>query len=159
MNLEIAVLKEQKANLQTTLERTEDQAKESSKAAREKLITITADFEKQLAQQEAHHICLYQLEEQRRNQVEKDLVSAKNAVIILEERLRTVDGELEELKERLDERKGLSSSQLQEVASLKARVRELEGINIGLIQREKVIDARYKEGDLVCPFHFIYCFS
>jgi chromosome segregation ATPase len=149
MNLEIAVLKEQKLNLQAILERTEDQAKESSKTARDKLLATVADFENQLAQQVVHHTHLLQLEERRGNQMEKDLASAKNAAAVLEERLVAVGVQLDDMRGRLAERQGPSSSQVQEVDSLNARIRKLEALNKDLVQREKDIDARYKKGDLV----------
>lgn len=145
LQLEIAVLREQKTNLQRSL----DDVKVESRRLHEALTSSAVESEKRLSQQETISNHLVQSETLRATYLEHELEEVKKTETTLRQQLAIADGELEESRKRLLDGQQPSSAHMEVVNVLERQVQELETMNGELARREKTIGARYKAGALV----------
>ncbi|KAJ7693440.1 hypothetical protein B0H17DRAFT_1060184 [Mycena rosella] len=140
LNVEIAVLREQKAHFQTTL----DQVTEEAATQRAGFLGASVDYENKLHKQEETHAKLVQAEERRVVAAERDADDAKRLVDDLMQQVESGRTELEDAKKKARESMGMEG----EVVVLQARLEELEGENSRLQHRARILNKRYKDGDL-----------
>ena len=144
-NLEIAVLQEQKSALQHTL----NEVREESARKQTMYTSVSASFEKALAQRDEASKRLVQAEERRAVSAEREALEAVKVVNELREQVSGLGAELAEARKRAKENMEPSVEEVEKVNALRVRVAELEGVNATLGQRARGLKRRYKEGDLV----------
>lgn len=142
LQLDIAVLQEQKTMLLSQIEET----KEDSRRRQDAAATVIAQHKDHISQQEADHTRVMQTIRERADTAERNLGTATRAT----EELRA------ELDQKLSETADPSIAQKdQEICDLQAQLREQENVNHVTKERANTISARYKVGDLVrIMFHF-----
>lgn len=146
--MEIAVLQEQKATLEVSLQETREELIRQRNA----FVGASVEFEKKFAQQDIQNNRLIEAEQLRSSYTDREAKEAQQLVTQLREQISDLDGQLAEVTMRANAEPVPSSEQLQVVDDLKTRVRELEIMNDGLERRAKNIKLRYKEGTLVKSF-------
>lgn len=147
LNVEIAVLREQKAGLQATVTRVTEEAA----AQQAGFIGASVDYENKLSKQEETHARLVQAETQRTVAAGRDAADAKRLADDLVQQLESGRAELEDAKKKAREVASRESLGMEgEVVVLRARLEELEGENSTLQNRARNLNKRYKDGDLVC---------
>lgn len=145
LNVEIAVLQEQKGHLQATL----DQVTEDASTQRAAFLAASLDYENKLHKQEETHVKLAQADELRAVAAERDTADAKRLVDDLMQQVDSGRAELADMKHRLHEAASRKSTGMEgEVVVLRARLEELEGENSKLQYRARALNKRYKDGDL-----------
>ncbi|KAJ7141340.1 hypothetical protein C8R44DRAFT_244833 [Mycena epipterygia] len=144
-NVEIAVLREQKAGLQATI----NQVTEEATTQRAAFVGASVDYENKLSKQEETHAKLVQAEERRAIAAERDVADAKRLVDDLMQQIESVRAELEDVKKKSREVASRENIGMEgEVVVLRARLEELEGENSRLEHRARMLHKRYKDGDL-----------
>ncbi|KAJ6625740.1 hypothetical protein B0H10DRAFT_2211632 [Mycena sp. CBHHK59/15] len=145
LNVEIAILREQKASLQTVL----NQVTEEAATQRAAFLAANVDYEKKLAKQEETHAKLVHAEEQRAVSAEREATDARRLVDELTQRLESGRAELQDAKKKSRESAARESMGMEgEVIGLRARLEEMEGENERLQHRARMLHKRYKDGDL-----------
>ncbi|KAF7339234.1 hypothetical protein MVEN_02001200 [Mycena venus] len=145
LNVELAVLREQKASIQATLH----QVTEEVATQRAGLLGASADYENKLTKQEEMYTKLARAEERRAIAAERETAEAKQQVEDLLRRIQSGRAELEDLKRKAQEAASSESMGAEgEVDILRARLEDLQGENSRLQDRAKSLNQRYKDGDL-----------
>ncbi|KAJ7451799.1 hypothetical protein B0H11DRAFT_309581 [Mycena galericulata] len=145
LNVEIAVLREQKAGLQATLTRVTEEAATQQAG----FLGASVDYENKLSKQEEMHAKLVQAETQRTVVAEREAADAKRVADGLVLQVESGRAELEDVKKKAREAASRDSLGMEgEVVVLRARLEELEGDNSRLQHRARNLDKRYKDGDL-----------
>ncbi|KAF7305927.1 hypothetical protein HMN09_00746900 [Mycena chlorophos] len=145
LNVEIAVLREQKAALQTTL----NQVVEESATQRTGFLAASADYETKMGEQKDILARLVEAEERKTLAAEKEATEAKRLVAQLEAEMDGARSEIEESKRKLREAiSAKGSSTNGEMIVLQARLEELESENSTLQTRARTLQKRYQDGDL-----------
>ncbi|KAJ7680756.1 hypothetical protein DFH06DRAFT_1164106 [Mycena polygramma] len=145
LNLELAVLREQKANLQATL----NQVTEEAATQRAGFLGASVDYENKLSKQEETHSKLALAEERRAAAAERDAADAKRQVDELVRQVESGRAELEDVRLKAREAASRESVDIDgEVVVLRARLEEVEGENSKLQHRARILNQRYKDGDL-----------
>ncbi|KAJ7121263.1 hypothetical protein C8R43DRAFT_75767 [Mycena crocata] len=145
LNIEIAVLREQKAGLQTTL----NQVTEDATTQRNGYLGAAVDYENKLNKQEETHTKLVQAEERRAMSAEREAADAKRLVDDLIQQVESARAELEDAKKKSRDAASRESLGMEgEAVVLRARLEEVEGENSRLQHRAKILNKRYKDGDL-----------
>ncbi|KAJ7071970.1 hypothetical protein C8F01DRAFT_1243071 [Mycena amicta] len=145
LNVEIAILREQKANLQTSL----NQVMEESATQRTGFLAATIDYENKMNEQKEIHAKLVEAEERKTGVAEKEAAEANRLVTQLEQQWEVARTETEDAKRKLREAiSAKSSSPNGEAIVLQARLEELEAENFTLQNRSRTLQSRYQDGDL-----------
>ncbi|KAJ7761101.1 hypothetical protein B0H16DRAFT_559709 [Mycena metata] len=145
LNIELAVLREQKTGLQASL----NQAKEEVVAQQAGFLSTSIDYESKLVKQEETHTKLIQAEERRAVSAEREVAEAKRLVDELMQQVEVGRVELEDVKRNSREAASRVSVGVEgEVVVLRARLEELEGENSRLQHRARILNQRYKDNDL-----------
>ncbi|KAJ6494953.1 hypothetical protein DFH09DRAFT_1206052 [Mycena vulgaris] len=145
LNVEIAVLREQKAHLQATL----NQVMEDAATQRAGFLGASVDYENKLHKQEETHAKLVQGEERRAVAAERDAADATRLVEDLMQQVESGRAELEDAKKKARDVASRESVGMEgEVVVLRARLEELEAENSRLEHRARMLNKRYKDGDL-----------
>ena len=114
LKLEIAVLQEQKSNLESSFECLKNKAAEDALRHSQAVSRSAREYEKKLAQQESSSNRIFGAEERRASRVERELDEAKkelldvkkglgeseNTVAVLKGTLTVINSELEAVKDR-----------------------------------------------------------
>ena len=111
--------------------------------------SVSASFEKALAQTDEASKRLVQAEERRAVSAEREALEAVKMVNELREQVSGLGAELAEARKRAKENMEPSVEEVEKVNALRVRVAELEDVNATLGQRARGLKRRYKEGDLV----------
>jgi len=111
--------------------------------------SVSASFEKALAQTDEASKRLVQAEERRAVSAEREALEAVKVVNELREQVSGLGAELAEARKRAKENMEPSVEEVEKVNALRVRVAELEDVNATLGQRARGLKRRYKEGDLV----------
>ncbi|KAF7357779.1 hypothetical protein MVEN_00823900 [Mycena venus] len=145
LNVELALLREQKANIQASL----NQVTEDAATQRASFLGVSVDYENKLSKQEETHGKLIQAEERRAIAAEREAADAKQKVEDLMQQIESGRAELEDVKRKAREAASRESMGVEgEVVVLRARLEELEGENSRLQHRARTLNQRYKDGDL-----------
>ncbi|KAJ7497739.1 hypothetical protein FB451DRAFT_1212581 [Mycena latifolia] len=145
LNVEIAVLGEQKAHLQATL----NQVTEEAATQRAGFLGASVDYENKLHKQEETHGKLVEAEARRAAAAERDAADAKRLVDDLTQQVESRRAEVEDVKKKTREAASRENMGMEgEVIILRARLEELEGENSSLQHRARILNQRYKDGDL-----------
>ncbi|KAJ6594382.1 hypothetical protein B0H19DRAFT_59710 [Mycena capillaripes] len=145
LNVELAVLREQKATLQASV----NQVTEEAATQRAGFLGASVDYENKLSKQEETHAKLVQAEERRAIAAERDVADAKRQVDDLMQQVESGRAELEDVRTKAREAASRQSMGVEgEVVVLRARLEELEEENSRLQHRARVLNQRYKDGDL-----------
>ncbi|KAF7321960.1 hypothetical protein MKEN_00718500 [Mycena kentingensis (nom. inval.)] len=151
LNVEIAVLREQKTTLQTNLTKMTDDAA----TQRAGFLAAAADHENKMKEQKELHAKLVEAEARKTGVAEKDAAETKRVVEQLEKQMDDARSEAAELKTKLQEAlsavaaaKNASPRLNGEVIVLQARLEELEAENTKLQNRTRTLQKRYQDGDL-----------
>ncbi|OCH92949.1 hypothetical protein OBBRIDRAFT_395408 [Obba rivulosa] len=141
---EIAVLNEQKANLQARADDLQAQMTRKDDETR----SLTAELEAKLKNQEIEYVSRCTVEQQRTTKAEDDLRKTQAHICVLEEKLSTASARVVELQQELKFTNSSSFNRQEEIDALKSHIRLLETRAEQLSQRAKTIDVRYGAGDL-----------
>ncbi|KAJ7739045.1 hypothetical protein DFH07DRAFT_943990 [Mycena maculata] len=145
LNVEIAVLTEQKTGLQAALTRVTEEAATQQAG----FLGASVDYENKLSKQEEMHAKLIQAESQRANAAEREAADTKRLADDLAQQIESGRADLEDAKKKAREAVSRDSLGMEgEVIVLRARLEELEGENSRLQHRARNLNKRYKDGDL-----------
>lgn len=142
---EIAVIKEQKSQLENSLKTMEANINEK----KAEFADAKATFESKLKEQEERHKMATEILTNRADEAERELKISVKMNLTLEKQAAVTSFEIQDLQRQLEEIRSTSIIAQDELNSLRAQIKILEQSKHNLMTRANNLEARYRTGDLV----------